>query len=50
MKKVFRNVVAVFAAAMLVSAFASCSDSDDDDEKKTEEPAGTSAEPKLTKI
>ena len=35
MKKIFRNVVAAFAAVMLVSAFASCSDSDDgDDDKK----------------
>lgn len=42
MKKIFRNVVAAFAAVMLVSAFASCSDSDDgDDDKKTEQPAGT---------
>ena len=37
MKKIFRNVVAAFAAVMLVSAFASCSDSDDDDDKKTEQ-------------
>ncbi len=41
MKKIFRNVVAAFAAVMLVSAFASCSDSDDGDDKKTEQPAGT---------
>lgn len=34
MKKIFRNVVAAFAAVMLVSAFASCSDSDDGDDKK----------------
>lgn len=39
MKKIFRNVVAAFAAVMLVSAFASCSDSDDGDDKKQENPA-----------
>lgn len=39
MKKIFRNVVAAFAAVMLVSAFASCSDSDDGDDKKQETPA-----------
>ena len=33
MKKIFRNVVAAFAAVMLVSAFASCKSSDDDDDK-----------------
>lgn len=38
MKKIFRNVVAAFAAVMLVSAFASCSDSDDGDDKKQENP------------
>lgn len=43
MKKIFRNVVAAFAAVMLVSAFASCSDSDDGDDKKTEQPAETTA-------
>ena len=39
MKKIFRNVVAVFAAVMLVSAFASCKSNDDDDDKKQENPA-----------
>lgn len=44
MKKIFRNVVAAFAAVMLVSAFASCKSNDDDDDKKTEQPAGTETE------
>lgn len=47
MKKIFRNVVAAFAAVMLVSAFASCSDSDDGDDKKQETPA-TPATPEVT--
>ena len=51
MKKIFRNVVAAFAAVMLVSAFASCSDSDDGDDKKTEQPADKPAEtPKETAV
>lgn len=38
MKKIIRNLAAVFAAVALVSAFASCKSNDDDDDKKTTTP------------
>ena len=44
MKKIFRNVVAAFAAVMLVSAFASCKSNDDDDDKKPDPKADTPVE------
>ena len=46
MKKIIRNLAAVFAAVALVSAFASCKSNDDDDDKQ---PAAAAPAVTLTK-